>query len=205
MQNCKTVNSKTVNSQTVNSSQYHQPRAVLLNQFKKSKQFQMRQHMFHQLLCKEDLTCVADGAVEVEEKALLAAPPHLFKEFVNSIEQFKTVSRKSTQSSLSKELKALVFNLDSGSEVHLLTLQDAIKLFGERRISNLRVIGVNGSSRAEFMGKLIIRVQDPGTGEVYLLDLGPAHGMRELPDNLLSVALLIRSGAVVHFEQGSSC
>jgi hypothetical protein len=28
--------------------------------------------------------------------------------------------------------------------------------------------------------------------------------MRELPDNLLSVALLIKSGAVVHFEQGAS-
>ena len=146
----------------------------------------------------------AKGGISAEEKVLLAAPPHLFQQFVNSIEQFRSAAVETRKALLSKELSAFVFTLDSGSETHLITLNDAEKLFGAKGVSNLKVIGVNGSSRAEFKGKLIIRVQNQESGEVYLLDLGYGHAMRELPDNLLSVALLIKSGAVVHFEQGAS-
>ena len=146
----------------------------------------------------------AHTGISAEEKVLLAAPAHLFQQFVNSVEEFRSTAYKVQKALFSKELSAFVFTLDSGSETHLITLEDAAKLFGDTGVSNLKVIGVNGSSRAEFKGKLIIRVQNQESGEVYLLDLGYGHAMRELPDNLLSVALLIKSGAVVHFEQGAS-
>jgi hypothetical protein len=92
----------------------------------------------------------AKGGISAEEKVLLAAPPHLFQQFVNSIEQFKSAAYETRKALFSKELSAFVFTLDSGSETHLITLKDAVKLFGERGVSNLKVIGVNGSSRAEF-------------------------------------------------------
>jgi hypothetical protein len=38
------------------------------------------------------------------------------------------------------------------------------------------------------------------SGQVYFVDLGKAYGMKSVPLNLLSVSMLIKAGAVVHFE-----
>ena len=36
-----------------------------------------------------------------------------------------------------------------------------------------------------------------------MIDLGIAHGMKDCPLNILSVALLMKAGAVIHFEEGA--
>jgi len=74
----------------------------------------------------------AHTGISAEEKALLAAPPHLFQQFVNSIEEFRQAARETHKALFSKGLSAFVFTLDSGSETHLITLKDAVKLFGEK-------------------------------------------------------------------------
>ena len=66
----------------------------------------------------------------------------------------------------------------------------------------MRVLGVSGSAaHADSMGHLVIAVLDPSSGISYHIDLGLAHGMASCPMNLLSVSLLIKAGAVVHFER----
>ena len=95
------------------------------------------------------------------------------------------------------------FMLDSGSQINLLTLETAREFFIEQRVSNLRVLGVSGASKvADLAGHLIILVQAPD-GTEHHLDLGVAHGMSGCPMNLLSVSLLIKMGAVLHFEEGN--
>jgi hypothetical protein len=95
------------------------------------------------------------------------------------------------------------FMLDSGSQINLLTLETARAFFREQRVSNLRVLGVSGASKAaDLAGHLVILVQAPD-GTEHHLDLGVAHGMSGCPMNLLSVSLLIKMGAVLHFEEGN--
>ena len=95
------------------------------------------------------------------------------------------------------------FMLDSGSQINLLTLETARDFFTEQRVSNLRVIGVSGASKAaDLAGHLVLLIQAPD-GSEHHLDLGVAHGMAGCPMNLLSVSLLIQMGAVLHFEKGN--
>ena len=98
----------------------------------------------------------------------------------------------------------LAFTLDTGSNVHVFNLDTALALFSQLGSSNLTVVGVSGSStRADVMGHVVLRIQDPASGTVYHVDLGPAHGMRGCPLNLLSMSLLMDVGAVAHFERGN--
>jgi hypothetical protein len=90
--------------------------------------------------------------------------------------------------------------LDSGSEVHLFTYETAMELFRTLGISKLSVVGINGiPQRADVAGKLILTLKGP-SGKLYRVDLGSAHGMKGCPMNLLSLSLLVKKGAVVHFE-----
>ena len=97
-----------------------------------------------------------------------------------------------------------VFTIDSGSTVHVLTLEAAEQLLSSKGPSRLQVVGVSGkSTRADVCGHLLICVRDPSKDAEsanYIIDLGVAHGMRDCPLNILSVALLMKAGAVVHFE-----
>jgi hypothetical protein len=63
--------------------------------------------------------------ISAEKKVLLAALAHLFQQFVNSVEEFRSTAYKVQKALFSKELSAFVFTLDSGSETHLITLEDA--------------------------------------------------------------------------------
>jgi hypothetical protein len=93
---------------------------------------------------------------------------------------------------------------DSASDTHLLSLEAAEALLTEKKESNLRILGVSGSTtRAELAGHLILEVEAPDK-TTYHVDLGLAHGMSTCPMNLLSVALLINSGGIVHFERDNS-
>ena len=49
--------------------------------------------------------------------------------------------------------------IDSGADVHVLSYDEAMKLFQEIRASHLKVVGVNGvSTTADVQGRLVITV-----------------------------------------------
>ena len=78
--------------------------------------------------------------------------------------------------------------VDSGADVHILSYDDARKMFTDVEPSSLRVIGVNGSpSRATCQGSLVVGVQTP-SGVCHRIDLGTAHSMKSCPTNLLSLS-----------------
>ena len=96
----------------------------------------------------------------------------------------------------------VTFTLDSGSDIHVIQLHEAIKYFSDKSHSNLKVLGVSGNTtRADLQGHLIIIVED-NKGTLFEIDLGVAHGMNQIPVNLLSVSLLLKSGCIVHLEDG---
>jgi len=87
------------------------------------------------------------------------------------------------------------FTLDSASDIHVIQLKEAIKYFSEKSDSNLKVLGVSGNvTRADLQGHLVIVVEDDN-GNKHNIDLGIAQGMAQVPVNLLSVSLLLRSGS----------
>ena len=95
--------------------------------------------------------------------------------------------------------------VDSGAEVHLLTLQAAQDLFRNIHASQFRVVGItNVATTAEIQGRLLVDVQHPTSGVIYRIDFGTGHGMKDCPLNLLSVSLMIDIGAVLHFERGNT-
>ena len=109
--------------------------------------------------------------------------------------------------SAASESKMLTFTIDSGSTVHILTLAAAQQLLHAKEPSRLQVVGVSGkSTRADVCGHLLTCVRDSALDSKnvnYVIDLGIAHGMRDCPLNILSVALLMKAGAVMHFEEGA--
>ena len=95
----------------------------------------------------------------------------------------------------------VTFTLDSASDIHVIQLKEAIKYFSEKSDSNLKVLGVSGNvTRADLQGHLVIVVEDDN-GKKHNIDLGIAHGMEQVPVDLLSVSLLLRSGCIVHLEE----
>ena len=101
----------------------------------------------------------------------------------------------------SSDSPVVTFMLDSASDIHVIQLREAIKYFSEKSNSNLKVLGVSGNvTRADLRGHLVIVVEDDG-GNKHNIDLGIAHGMEQVPVNLLSVSLLLRSGCIVHLEE----
>ena len=109
--------------------------------------------------------------------------------------------------SAASKSKMFTFTIDSGSTVHILTLEAAQQLLHSKEPSRLQVVGVSGkSTRADVCGHLLICVRDSTLASAntnYVIDLGIAHGMRDCPLNILSVALLMKAGAVMHFEEGA--
>ena len=86
--------------------------------------------------------------------------------------------------------------VDSGADVHILSYEDARKMFAGVEPSSLRIIGVNGSSsRAACQGSLVVDVQTP-TDICNRIDLGTAHSMKSCPTNILSLSRLVDVGAV---------
>ena len=135
------------------------------------------------------------------EDILLYVPHTIITQLVQSIDLGTETELDRFALATTKEMQQFTFTLDSGSEIHILTLAAAMQLFTAPQVSNLRVTGVSGSStKADLMGHLVIAVEDPLTGMKYHIDLGVGHGMHSCPMNLLSVSLLIKAGAIVHFE-----
>ena len=136
------------------------------------------------------------------EKKLFQIPAGLFRSFLASIEDVQPNCQSLSAQVLSKEFESFTFTFDSGANVRLLSLKATMALFANSRVATLRITGISGTStKADLAGHLVIRVQDPASGQVYFVDLGKAYGMKSVPLNLLSVSMLIKAGAVVHFEQ----
>ena len=98
-------------------------------------------------------------------------------------------------------IPTVTVTFDTGADTHVWSLKDASRLFTDQQASALTIAGVdNAPTRADLAGHLLIAVEAPG-GSRYTLDLGPAHAMNSCPMNLISVSLLIKVGAIVHFEK----
>jgi hypothetical protein len=130
--------------------------------------------------------------------------PHLcyaVNEFMDEL--FCTTSRcyKSSVKDLTSGVYAKV---DSASNVHLWSLKDARKFFHSPRGTRMRVIGVSKAAvPADCEGYLVVVLED-ALGNQYEMHLGLAYAMKDLPVNLLSVSLLLKQNAVLHFEK-SNC
>ena len=136
---------------------------------------------------------------------LLEAPPSLLMEVYSVLQTMPFDSRGSVFQASCAELQKFHMTFDSGADTHVLSLEAAHALFESKKLSNLRIIGVSGTpTPAAIMGNLIICVQDPISLEQFVIDLGVAHATGNGPLNLLSVSLLIKAGAMVHFERGNS-
>ena len=62
----------------------------------------------------------------------------------------------------------------------------------------MKDLGVSGNiTRADLQRHLVIVVEDDN-GKLHNIGLGITHGMEQVPVNLLSVSLLLRSGCIVH-------
>ena len=92
------------------------------------------------------------------------------------------------------------FSIDSGAELHLLDERAAQDLLADQTPSDLRIFGVNAEPATAYTrGVLRVQLETPG-GQLLPHEFGIADGVYKIPANLLSVALLIDKGAVVHFE-----
>ena len=161
-----------------------------------------RHQKFQELLLGGAFSCFSIPNGTPLEEILFQIPAGLFRSFLASIEDVQPNCQSLSAQVLSKEFESFTFTFDSGANVHLLSLKAAMALFANSRVATLRITGISGTStKADLVGHLIIRVQDPASGHVYFVDLGKAYGMKSVPLNLLSVSMLIKAGAVVHFEQ----
>jgi len=119
---------------------------------------------------------------------------------LHSTEGLALLSHESFSPPVSSSILA---TFDSGSDVHVLTVEAAQTLFASLSPSELRIVGVSGSpTRADLKGHLVVMAESPD-GSQHHIDLGLAHAMRACPLNLLSVSLLLQVGAIVHFEPGN--
>ena len=94
--------------------------------------------------------------------------------------------------------------LDSGSNIHLLSLADARRLFKSRRRTTMTVTGIDGiRERCAGEGEIEVTVLDE-SGTHLNLSLGTGYTTRKVPKSLISASQLLRNGALIHLERGRS-
>ena len=92
----------------------------------------------------------------------------------------------------------------SGSNIHLLTLADARRLFKSRRRTSMTVTGIGGiRERCAGEGEIEVTVLDE-SGTHLNLSLGTGYTTNRVPVSLISAAQLLRSGAQIHLERNNS-
>ena len=163
--------------------------------------------LFQKVLICESFTGDASTDLQVLptqlEQMLVEPEVGLFESLISSVLGVDDSTGDVCGLSKASMSNMFTFTIDSGSTVHVLTLKAAQQLLHWKEPSHLQIVGVSGSSsRADVCGHLLICVRDPTSGAEYLIDLGIAHGMKDCPLNILSVALLMKAGAVIHFEEG---
>ena len=130
---------------------------------------------------------------------LLRATPSLLHSLSSCVDWGEGVNRVLRTTIIETDPVTVTF--DTGADTHVWSMKDALLLFTEQQASSLTIVGVdNAPTRADLAGHLLIAVEAPD-GSRYTLDLGPAHAMSLCPLNLVSVSLLIKVGAIVHFEK----
>jgi hypothetical protein len=88
---------------------------------------------------------------------LLYGTTALARSFYERVQSIST----SIDNEFCDESQPVTFTLDSGSDVHVIQLHEAVKYFTSICASNLRVLGVSGATtRADLQGHLVISVQD---------------------------------------------
>ena len=94
--------------------------------------------------------------------------------------------------------------LDSGADIHYLTLADARKHLANQRSTTMRVLGVSGTSDvADFEGDLAMLVEVNGVK--VRLPLGVGYASSKVPKSLISAWRLLREvGGELHFERDRS-
>ena len=81
--------------------------------------------------------------------------------------------------------------VDSGSNIHFLTLEDARNYFMSRRSTQLRVLGINGvRERCKAEGEIEMLVRDH-LGKQLNLSLGTGYTSGKIPKSLLSASRLM--------------
>ena len=159
--------------------------------------------MLRRLRSREQHAAVVTPAIEPLDALLLSASPSVLLSLVASAREYvEEAEGKAMAAAASHDPPKKIFSFDSGSQIHLLTLETAREYFFDHRVSNLRVLGVSGTKAADLEGHLVLLLAAPD-GTQHHLDLGVAHGMAGCPLNLLSVSLLIKMGASLHFEEGN--
>ena len=93
-------------------------------------------------------------------------------------------------------------SLDSAADVHLLNTDQAHKLLTDIEPAQLQVHGVSAvPALADEKGLLRLDLTS-ADGRRFNMNLGTAYILKDLPINIISVALMLEQGAVVHLEKG---
>ena len=95
------------------------------------------------------------------------------------------------------------FVLDSGTNIHLLTQDDARRFFNALRRTRMSVIGISGiSEKCSNEGRITLLVRD-NTGKHLNLSLGIGYSTKSTPRSLISISRLLKEGVLFHFEKGN--
>ena len=142
---------------------------------------------------KSAASSLAIKAVKCESNILACALGAFLDEiYDNSLKDLADV--KASYATVNDPSAPPTVTFDSASDIHLFTSETATKLFKNKRRTDLRIVGVsNVPGPADFEGGLNLQVYDDA-GNSYTLQLGTAYASRDVPLNLLSVALVIREG-----------
>jgi len=149
---------------------------------------------------------VVPVALSETNKLLLEASQELLHDLVENVPWDENLQRTFSATAQPTDYIPAIFTatFDSASDTHVMTLPVAQQFFTNQQMSDLRLLGVSGTTvRPELAGHLILKVEAPDKS-IYHIDLGLAHGLSTSPMNLLSVALLIDKGGIVHFERDKS-
>ena len=94
--------------------------------------------------------------------------------------------------------------VDTGADVHLMTLEDARKYLRNQRSTTLNIIGVSGvPEKAAFEGELFMNVEY--NGRTFEMPMGVGYASNNVPKSLISAWRLLRDvGGFLHFEQGNT-
>ena len=94
--------------------------------------------------------------------------------------------------------------VDSGSNIHFLTLDDAKRYFRSRRSTNMTVLGISGvREKCNAEGEIEMLVRDH-LGKQLHLSLGMGYTSKNIPKSLLSASRIMAGGGILHFEKGNS-
>jgi len=142
--------------------------------------------------------------VDDPNQFLLQASPSLLHQLALSVDWSAGAQTAYSAQTFPLLSHKIIVTFDTGADTHVWSLKDASRFFTEQQVSALTIVGVdNAPTRADLAGHLLILIEVPDKSR-FTLDLGIAHAMQSCPTNLISVSLLIKVGAIVHFEK-SNC